>query len=254
MNKRDPKGRFSDRVTDYKRYRPTYPQEIIAFILENCHLDKSWSIADIGSGTGISTRLLLEFKCHIYAVEPNKHMRKAAEDDLSSNSLFHCVDGCAETTTLDDSSMDMVTAFQSFHWFDREKTRAEFFRILKEPKWVLFVWNDRIISGNSFLEGYEEILQSLPEYKSSTHKSIFSKDICCFMGNDEVKITHLPKAQEFDFEGLKGRFSSSSYTPKPETDEYKEVMSKIEKLFKDFNENGLVTLQYKTDVYLGRLS
>ena len=63
--------RFSDRVENYVRYRPGYPPEIIEMLRTACGLQPRHSIADIASGTGIFTRLLLENGNTVYAVEPN---------------------------------------------------------------------------------------------------------------------------------------------------------------------------------------
>jgi len=251
---RDSKVRFSDRVNDYKKFRPTYPPGVVSFILDNCPVAKDWKIADIGSGTGISTKLFLDgLKCSIYAVEPNKDMRMASEESLKDNSLFSSVDGCAENTNLPNNSIDMIAAFQAFHWFDKPKTRIEFARILKEPKWVVFVWNDRIITGKPFLEGYEELMRSIPEYGKVSHKDISSEIIADFLCDKELKVAHFPKIQEFDFEGLKGRLFSSSYTPGEGTEERRIVTQKLKELFDKFNTNGLIELEYRTDIYLGRL-
>src|ERR1039458_5869167 len=133
----DPTKRFSSRVEDYIRYRPSYPAGIVPWLERECGLAPQSRIADIGSGTGIFSRILLDFGCQVFGVEPNAGMRAAAERQLAGVERFHSVDGRAEATTLADASVDFVTAGQAYHWFDPEPTRNEFRRILKPPGGVV---------------------------------------------------------------------------------------------------------------------
>lgn len=250
----DPKARFSDRVKDYKKYRPLYPLEAILFVKNKCGVEEDWNMADIGSGTGISTASLLDiFKCRVFAVEPNENMRLEAENSLSANPLFHSINGSSEDTNLQSKSMNMIAAFQAFHWFDKDPTRHEFKRIITAPYWILLVWNDRNIEGSKFLEGYENILSSLPEYNRVNHKNTGRKEIEQFLGNSDIIYEEFQNSQRFDLEGLNGRFFSSSYTPPFGTAEYRVQKDKVRKLFEETNENGEVEFVYRTQIYLGKL-
>jgi hypothetical protein len=79
----DSTQRFSDRADHYVRARPNYPQAFFDFLRADLGLAPAWSIADIGSGTGISARPFLENGNTVYAIEPNAAMRLAAERILS---------------------------------------------------------------------------------------------------------------------------------------------------------------------------
>lgn len=250
----DSKERFSDRVQDYKKYRPNYPLEALRFAREQCQIDDKWAIADVGSGTGISTEALLSvFDCPVYAVEPNENMRSEAERKLEDNLRFHSINGSSECTNLQNACVNLIAAFQAFHWFDKEKTRIEFQRILKHPKWVLLVWNDRKIEGTPFLDGYDKILRNVPDYLSSSHKSTDEKTIRDFIGNEKLVVGEFSNAQRFDFDGLKGRFFSSSYTPRFGTEEYEKQIRNLEELFENTNVNGKVEFLYTTQVYMGMM-
>lgn len=253
MNPRhDATTRFSDRVEAYTRYRPGYPRAAFAFIKDQVKPSREWAIADIGSGTGISTRMLLEeFACSVHAVEPNPEMRSAAELALEGHEGFHSVAGCAEATTLAANSMDMVAAFQAFHWFTPETTGTEFRRILKSSGRALLVWNDRQSDGSQFMRGYEEILQDLPEYARVNHRTVTPEDIRTFMGDGGLVTASFDNCQEFGFTGLAGRFFSSSYTPASGTAAYDRQLDKLHKLFAQTNKDGVVCFLYRTDVYLG---
>src|ERR1700722_13943261 len=124
-------SRFSKRVENYVRYRPGYPAEVLKVLKKECRLLPSHALADIASGTGIWTRLLLENRNSVFGVEPNAEMRHAGERLLEAFAGFTSVAGTAEATTLADQSVDFVTAAQAAHWFDRGRARREFGRILK---------------------------------------------------------------------------------------------------------------------------
>ncbi|MBA7619377.1 putative methyltransferase [subsurface metagenome] len=114
----DPKKRFSSRVENYIKYRPSYPLEIIDFLIEKKTLPEDTVIADIGSGTGILTKVFLDNGNQVYGVEPNKDMREAAEKFLQGYTNFSSLEGSAETTGLEENCIDLIIAGQSFHWFD----------------------------------------------------------------------------------------------------------------------------------------
>src|ERR1700748_374421 len=118
--------RFSDRVEDYVRYRPHYPAVILSWLHEKYSVGPSWVVADIGSGTGISSELFLTHGYTVYAVEPNVDMRAKAEELLKDPGKFISVNGTAEATGLASESIDLIIAGQAFHWFDPAKTRTEF--------------------------------------------------------------------------------------------------------------------------------
>jgi ubiquinone/menaquinone biosynthesis C-methylase UbiE len=128
----DSTHRFSNRVDDYVKYRPSYPREAIDFLLD-LGLNQESRIADVGSGTGILTELLLEHVGQVYAIEPNDEMRAAAVARLGVHDRFVSVAATAEVTTLPNRSVDLVTAAQAFHWFDTTRSLAEFRRILRSP-------------------------------------------------------------------------------------------------------------------------
>ncbi len=92
--------RFSDRVANYVRYRPDYPVEILPFLADKCGLSRNSIVADIGCGTGISSRLFLENGNVVFGVEPNDDMRKAAVNYLSDLKSFTHVNGTSSHTTL----------------------------------------------------------------------------------------------------------------------------------------------------------
>ena len=148
-----PTERFSDRVADYVRYRPGYPPELLECLQRNCGLRPQWVVADVGSGTGLLAKIFLENGNRVFGIEPNAAMRAAGEEFLRGLDQFTSQEGRAEATGLPARSVDLITAGQAFHWFDRRRARAEFERILKPGGWVALVWNERRTS-TPFLADY----------------------------------------------------------------------------------------------------
>src|ERR1700757_3740111 len=113
MSFADAKQRFSTRVADYVRYRPSYPSELLDLLHSECALRSGHVIADIGSGTGFLSELFLKNGNRVYGVEPNEAMRRAGEEYLASYDGFSSIEGSAESTTLGDSTIDFVTSGQA---------------------------------------------------------------------------------------------------------------------------------------------
>lgn len=248
--------RFADRVDNYVKYRPHYPQEMFDFLLSKHILIKNSVIADIGSGTGISTEPLLKLNLEVFAIEPNKEMREAAEKLLGADKNFHSINASAENTTLNDHSVDVIVAGQAFHWFDKEKAKQEFQRILKSGGYVVLLWNDRRTDSTEFLRSYEDFLQACGiDYKEVNHKNTQDKKIFdSFFGESNYTEKWFDNFQEVDFAGLKGRVLSSSYMPNEGHKDYEHMMYCLKKVFARYQQNNKVRLDYDTKIYYGTLS
>jgi SAM-dependent methyltransferase len=253
----DSTNRFSDRVENYVRYRPGYPRELLAALIEvlaeRAGLEAGNAVADLGSGTGISAALLLESGARVFAVEPNAAMREAAEARLGGEPRFRSVDGTAEVTGLPDASVDLVTAAQAFHWFDREPTRREMRRILRGDRVALF-WNSRKTDTTPFLRDYEALLRRFgTDYAEIDHTRVGSESLAPFFGGPFERRV-FPNRQVFDLDGLRGRLLSSSYVPGPGRPGHDEMLAELRRLFDRHQEDGRVTFEYDTELYLGRLA
>jgi SAM-dependent methyltransferase len=252
----DPTTRFSDRVDDYARARPSYPRELLALLRAECGLGERSVVADLGSGTGIFTRLLLESGALVHAVEPNDEMRGVAERDLGASSRFRSVRGRAEATTLPPASIDLATAAQAFHWFDRAATKRELARILRPGGIVALVWNDRDTQSTAFLRELEALLVAhCPKYPELQGKADAVASFDALFGPGRWSRRSLPSDQLLDREGLVARVMSASYAPKPGTPGEEAIAADLHALF-DRHAGGDATVRivYATVVVWGRLA
>jgi SAM-dependent methyltransferase len=244
----DPAKRFSSRVEAYARYRPSYPRETLGVLERECGLTAACKIADIGSGTGLLARSFLDFGCEVTGVEPNPGMRAAGERMLSGEPRFRSVEGRAEATTLPDGSVDFVTAGQAFHWFEPAAARAEFQRILKPAGWVVLIWNERLVTPG-FMTEHEELQNKFAREKPHPADAEFN----AFYGHTHWRLARIPNRQSLDEEGLRGRMESSSWSPLPGADGYEPMLQEIKQLFRKYQRDCRVTIEYETTIYYGRL-
>ncbi|MGE5859717.1 MAG: class I SAM-dependent methyltransferase [Ignavibacteria bacterium] len=249
----DPTKRFSSRVNNYIKYRPGYPPEIINFLKAELAVDQNKIVADLGSGTGILTELLLKNKYFVYAVEPNAEMRQAAERMLNSYPNFRSIDGSAEKTGLEANSIDLIAAAPAFHWFEINKAKEEFIRIIKKGGWIVLLWNTRVNDASPFMTTYENfLLEHSIDYVKVSHTNIDESKLRNFFTSG-YNTKQFSNTQVFDFESLKGRVLSSSYMPGENESTYESMLNALKRVFHKYNKNGFVEFVYKTEMYFGRL-
>ena len=254
MARDDATRRFSNRVENYVRYRPGYPEAVGTLLEQRCGLRPSSVIADVGSGTGLLSELFLKRGCTVYGVEPNREMREAGENVLSRHQRFVSVDGKAEATTLPSASVDIVAAGQAFHWFDRAVSRAEFSRILKPSGWVALVWNKRRKVGTPFMEAYERLLQRWSvDYAEVDHERVTDEVIEEFFAPAPWERASFPSEQRLDLAATQGRLESSSYVPAPDHPNHAPMLAELQAIFEAHHKGGAVVFEYDTLVYFGHL-
>ncbi len=242
----NPKSRFSERVENYVKFRPSYPKEILNFLHESIGFMQESVIADIGSGTGISTKLFLDNGNIVYGVEPNREMRQAAEEILADYTRFYSMDASSENTKLKSESIDIIVAAQAFHWFDPKPTKEEFLRILKPKGTVILLANMRKKSDNKFMNGYMDIIE---KYGQDLNLKTDNQTIPKFFYPNVVYKEVFDNPHIFTLDRLKGELISYSYMPNQQDSRFKPMMIELENLFEKYNDNGTVIFEYETIVY-----
>lgn len=254
MNTLQSTERFSDRVADYVRYRPTYPAVMLDWLRKAHGVTSDWRVADIGAGTGISSKMFLDVGHSVIAVEPNAAMRGAATESLGRDPKFRAVDGQADATTLVDGSIDLVSVAQAFHWFDPEKARQEFHRILRPGGLAAIYWNSRHLVGTPFLEGYEALLQTYgTDYTSVAERYADEPRMREWFGKGWRGTASFDHRQLLDFDALRGRLMSSSYAPQAGHPKHEPMIEALRRLFDACAVVGRVSFDYDTRVFVGEV-
>jgi SAM-dependent methyltransferase len=249
----DSTKRFASRVENYIKYRPRYPAAVVELLASECGFSPDSTVADIGSGTGILSELFLKNGNKVFGVEPNLEMRTAAERLLQDYPAFTSVEGQAEATNLADNSADFVTAGQAFHWFDQQKARAEFERILQPAGWAVLIWNERRLESSDFLRAVEQALLKFGRYYEQVrHENVYD-DFAGFFGGPGPNLTTFENLQHVDLDGFKGRIFSASYTPEPGNPDFEPMREELLAIFSAHQKDGKVTIEYDTRVYYGHL-
>lgn len=250
----DNKERFSSRVENYVKYRPTYPREAIDFLYDTVGFRQDSVIADVGAGTGIFSKLLLERGSRVIGVEPNEAMREAAIASLGAEERYSAAGGSAEETGLPEHSVDFIVCAQSYHWFDEEKATAEFRRILKPGGKAVLIWNSRKTSGTPFLEQFERLLLTYgTDYEKVGHKSITLETLKPYFADGGPRLDTFSMMQLLNEESLKGRLLSSSYSPLPDHPNYEPMIQNLRNIYRSNEENGFVAIEYATELYWGEV-
>ena len=247
----EPKQRFSGLASVYAAGRPTYPDSAIDFIVSKCNLRTGSVMADVGCGTGISSRIFAERNVQVLGIEPNDDMRKQAEEQRLQTIDYSpkYVRGEAEATGLPDHSVDVVLAAQAFHWFRPQQAIAEFCRVLKPGGWIVLIWNERN-EKDSFTGEYGELIRQFPDTSQVEMKRRKAGD--ALLLDPQVRNASLSwflNQQEMDWHGLQQRAFSTSYAPKdPQGKEA--LVEGLQRLYDKYQADGKLTMHYETSVYL----
>lgn len=254
VDRPDPTQRFSNRVKNYELYRPGYPQGVYEILQREAGLRPGDLVADLGSGTGLLSKLFVDRGHTVYAIEPNAEMRAAAEALFAEHPTFVSVDGRAEKIPLADESVDLVVAGQAFHWFEPTAARREMRRVLRAGQQVALIWNRRG-SATPFNIDYEALLDRFgTDFRQvDQQRKITDEGMAAFFAPQPMHKASLPNHQDLDADGLRGRLLSSSYTPVAGDAKYQSMLAALDDLFQQYQRGGQVRFDYETVIYYGQL-
>lgn len=246
--------RFSDTVENYVKYRPGYPDALIGFLKSEIGLTDTATVADIGSGTGKLSELVLSSGFKVIGVEPNVQMREACVRLIGANTNFQSVDGTAENTTLNENSVDVIIAAQAFHWFDIKQCTQEFTRILKTRDYPVFlIWNERELVSEGIMKDYNQLITDYSiDYDAVNHHDLDAHTFNTFF-SDGYKVASFEYRQPLNLDGLTGRYLSCSYALPDADTRFVHAMDEIRRIFEKYEDNGEITLVYNTTVYYGKI-
>lgn len=251
-----PTSRFTDRVENYRKARPGYPNTIVDLLHENCGLTQQSILVDVGCGTGLLAQLFCGFGCKVVGVEPNQAMREAGQELLARYPNFQMMEGSAETIPLSGTSVDFITAAQAYHWFDQKEARHEFMRILKPNGWAVLIWNDREFQGSPFADAYESLVQRFGIDYGDVHQrgKATAASFEQFFGNSAFAKATFPNDQRLDHDRFVARVLSASYMPAAGHRQHEPMMEELQRIFRENAKDGFVEMKYTTSVIYGQMS
>lgn len=241
----DPKSRFTGLARLYARTRPSYPAELFAWIEARTGLKPGARVADLGCGTGISTRLWAARGFDAVGVDPNEDMLAQARREGGASFTR----GEASATGLPAASVDLASAAQAFHWFDIPATFAELRRILKPAARCAAFWNSR--ARTPLHADYEALLRRFSSEYAKLGRGWQTIEVIQRAGARDVEEASFSNAQQLDREGLLARAHGSSYVALGVKD-MPAFDRELSAAFDRHQSGGLVDFAYETRVILFR--
>ncbi len=237
--------KFTGKADVYDRYRPSYPTELIDLLYEKTHAK---TVADIGAGTGKFTACLAKKPWDITTVEPNADMLEKLKSNLPN---IRIINAPAENTGIAAGSIDLVTAATAFHWFDREKFKAECLRIFTPNGKLALIWNNH--GDNDFRQERDRIF--IKYCKTCNSMTGGEKSGDRFLRDEyfsELEFFDIAYELPMDEECFVGYSLSHSYSLKKGDEGYSEFVAELHTAFKKYQKNGFAGVPFITTCYLGK--
>ncbi len=246
--------KFTDKAELYEKYRPSYPNELFDYLYQKIGLSENSTISDIGSGTGIFSKELLKRKSKVICVEPNDDMRKICEIELAQYKGFSSLKASAESTTLEEHSVDFITCAQSFHWFKTGDFKIECKRILKPNGKIILIWNTKDTKNYMVQDLYDLNKKYCPNFKGfaggSQEKNISFEN---FFKNGNYDLKIFKNNMNVTLEDFIGVSLSASYSPKKDETSYELYVNSLINIFNRYNENDELLIPNDTKCYIGEM-
>lgn len=236
----DPRDRFSGTADRYARYRPSYPDALVDWVVKDAGARAGDPAADVGCGTGLFTRLLAARGLDVVGIDPNEDMLATAR---AAGGGARYARGEAAATGLAEKSLALVTVAQAFHWFAVDPAVEELARVLRPGGRAAAVWNLR--GKGAFMDAYDAILRRFSgEYGVLESWEETLERLRAHPRIDAGRGFETPNSQSFDLAGLLGRAWSSSYVFRGVTDR-EGFDAAIARLFDEHARDGRVLFPYR---------
>jgi SAM-dependent methyltransferase len=194
--------------------------------------------------------MLLTNGFEVTAVEPSGEMRQECDVNCAGYQNYVSLAGTAESIPVESQSASLITAAQSFHWFNPLKARNECKRVLHPHGKVAILWNNR--------DKRDALQQRLTALFSSYGGERFEAQRVGLEREEDVKLFFGKSASwsVFDYEqslteeAFVALGRSRSYMPKPGTELDRSAIEHLKALHQEFANGGLAAIRYQTHMYL----
>lgn len=195
---------FDREASTYQRARPSYHPDLVARFVERY---ATGTVVEIGAGTGIFTRQILDQGLSVVAVEPVAGMRQHLIDALPNVDIR---EGTAEALPLDDDSYDTVVVAQSFHWFDWGPALNEIHRVLRRRGHLVTVWNVK----NGDADWFRTYMEIVDRHSGDTPRHADMRWRAAIDGDPRYQLVddwHVDHPRPMDRDGAVARALSTSF-------------------------------------------
>ena len=249
----DTTKKFNGIANEYTQSRPSYAAEFIEYLFDKHGFSSSCVVADIGSGTGKFAKQILDKGCNVICVEPNTDVRLVAEKELCEYPNFKSVSGSAENTMLPDNFVDFITTAQAFHWFDTKSFKEESFRIIKPNGKAFLIWNTRDTEALINQKLHSVYSKYCPNFKGFSGGTKPHDDRIKYFFDNNYEYITFDNPLYFDREKFINRSLSGSYSLKKGGSNFDLYIEEIEKIFDEFETDGIVKIENETAAYVGTI-
>jgi SAM-dependent methyltransferase len=230
----------------YERARPSYPDDAVAWLVEQAAIGPPSTVVDVGAGTGKLTRLLVATGARVLAVEPLGEMRNRLRELVPR---AEALDGTAEALPLGDSSVDAITVAQAFHWFDPTRALPELHRVLRPGGALVLIWNSRDLD-DPLQRGLEDLLTPYRNELIAQSYGVWRPPLDESPLFAPLREARFPYAQQLTADGLVERAESTSFVAALPEDERLVLLGRVRALADGLDEP--FDFNYVTEVYLAR--
>lgn len=249
-------GDFVGKARLYAKYRPSYSSRYKEYLTNSVGFSLESSVADIGAGTGIHTKVLADISDRIYCVEPDSSMLQICNEIFKNYGHIVTLLGTAECTGLSEESVEYITVAQAFHLFNYSKCLAEFQRILKKNGKLILVWNSKEHDNELFYDVENVVKEFCPRYKRNIHARYFSQDTYRFCFDSSTYIFTRLQHDSTEFlckDVFVQRTLSASYAITRREALYHAFIEELENVFNKHSEKGTVKVPQSTVIYHGKI-